>query len=402
MQDFAADCPMPVPLREKVSLIFLIAWLFFLSFVTRIMFAPLMPAIENDLGISHAQAGGLFLMISLGYLMAPLCAGLIASKVNHRGTLKASVWLVGLALVPFLLVEKLWAVRLLLATIGFSAGIHLPSAIATITAEVRREDWGKALSIHQSAPPLSFVCAPLVATLLMNWLSWRGVLATLAGIILLSAVAYTWRGRGGDFPGKPAGPRNVRFILTRPSFYLMVLLFAMAIGGNAGIYAMLPLYLVNERAMDLARANTLIGLSQISGLMMVFMAGWITDRIGPKRTMGIVLTCGGLCTLLIGQLHGGWLVAIIFIQPALVSSFFPSGFASLSRIAPPSMRSVTNALGPPSAFLVGGGLLPTLIGYFGETYTFGLGITLVGAFMLLSPLLVFFLKLGQYDNQAGC
>jgi NNP family nitrate/nitrite transporter-like MFS transporter len=176
----------------------------------------------------------------------------------------------------------------------------------------------------------------------------------------------------------------------------------MAMGGNAGIYAMLPLYLVNERAMTLARANTIIGLAQTTGLIMVFVAGWITDRIGPKRTMTFVLLSAGLCTLLIALLHGPWLVAVIFIQPALVSSFFPGAFAALSRIAPPSMRSVSNALGPPSAYLIGGGILPAVIGYFGQTYTFSSGILLAGAFMLLGPVLVIFLKLGQFDDQKGC
>jgi MFS transporter, NNP family, nitrate/nitrite transporter len=398
----SADCPMPEPFRARIGMTMFLAWLFFLGFVTRVMFAPLMPAIQKDLGINHAQAGSLFLMMSLGYLMAPLCSGLISSKINHRGTLNLSAWLVGLALIPFLFVHALWPVRLLLMAIGLAAGIHLPSAIATITAEIRKADWGKALSVHQAAPPLSFISAPLIAAVLMTWFPWRVVLAILAVLALLSALGYSLSGKGGDFPGRLPSPTNVKFVLTRPSFYIMVLLFAMAMGGNAGIYAMLPLFLVTERGMDLTWANTLIGLSQLSGLVMVFVAGWLTDRIGQKATMAGVLLVGGILTIGIGALEGKALVAVIFIQPALVSSFFPGAFAALSRIAPPSLRSVTNALGPPSAFLIGGGVLPTIIGYFGETYTFSAGIMLAGAFMLTGPLLVLFLKLGQYDNQAGC
>jgi len=181
-----------------------------------------------------------------------------------------------------------------------------------------------------------------------------------------------------------------------------VLLFAMAMGGNAGIYAMLPLFLVNDHGMDLARANTLIGLSQTTGLVMVFLAGWITDKIGQKPTMAMMLLAAGLSTVLIGILDGGWLVVVIFIQPAVLSSFFPGAFAALSRIAPPSMRSVTNALGPPTAFLIGGGILPAVIGYMGETHTFSAGIILAGGFMLVGPILVYFLTLGQYDSEGGC
>jgi NNP family nitrate/nitrite transporter-like MFS transporter len=66
------------------------------------------------------------------------------------------------------------------------------------------------------------------------------------------------------------------------------------------------------------------------------------------------------------------------------------------------MRSVVNALGPPLAFLMGGGVLPAVIGYMGEAYTFSTGIVAFGCFMAVGPILLFFLKLGQYDDQAGC
>ena len=396
------DCPMPEPFRARVGLTLFLAWLFYLGFVTRIMFAPLLPAIEQDLGISHGQAGSLFLMMSIGYLLAPLCSGVISSRINHRGTLMVSAWMVGLVLIPFGFSEGLWAVRVLLLLIGLAAGIHLPSAIATITAEIRKDDWGKALSVHQSAPPLSFVSAPLIATLLLGWFPWRMVLIVWAVIALASALAYSFAGRGGDFPGMLPNFENVRIVLAKPSFYLMVLMFAMAMGGNAGIYAMLPLFLVNDHGMDLARANTLIGLSQTTGLVMVFLAGWITDKIGQKPAMAMTLLAAGLSTVLLGVVNGGWLVAVIFIQPAVLSSFFPAAFGALSRIAPPSMRSVTNALGPPTAFLIGGGILPAVIGYMGETCTFSAGIILAGGFMLAGPVLVYFLRLGQYDSEAGC
>jgi NNP family nitrate/nitrite transporter-like MFS transporter len=165
---------------------------------------------------------------------------------------------------------------------------------------------------------------------------------------------------------------------------------------------MLPLFLVNERGFELGSANTLIGLSQVSGVFMVFAAGWITDKIGQKPTMVMALLGTAILTILLGLVQGTTLVVVLFLQPAVLSSFFPAAFAALSRIAPPAMRSVTNALGPPLAFLLGGGVLPALIGYMGETYTFSTGIVVFGGFMILGPVLIPFLKLGQYDGQSGC
>ena len=403
MQDYeVADCPMSEPFRAKIGITLFLACLFYQGFIARIIFAPLMPAIETDMGLNHAQAGGLFLMISIGLLLAPLCSGLVSSKINHRGTLIVSAWGVGLILIPFAFVDSIWAIRGLLMIIGFAAGLHLPSAIATITAEVRKDDWGKALSVHQSAPPLSFVTAPFIAAYLLHFFSWRVVLLIGAGVGMCIAAAFSLKGKGGDFPGQMLNAKNVKIILGKPSFYLMVLLFAMAMGGNAGILTMLPLFLVNEHGFNLTKANTLVGFSQVAGLLMVFVAGWITDRVGQKPAMTVVLLTAGIATILIGLLDGGWLMVVIFVQPVLINAFFPGAFAALSRIAPPHLRSVATALIPPIAFLIGGGILPTLIGYMGEIYTFAAGITIAGAFMLVGPVLVYFLKLGQYDDQTGC
>jgi NNP family nitrate/nitrite transporter-like MFS transporter len=80
---------------------------------------------------------------------------------------------------------------------------------------------------------------------------------------LLSALAFTLRGKVGDFAGQLPSLTNMRAVLSKYSFWIMVLLFAMAMGGNAGIYAMLPLFLVNEHGMEVILANTILGLSQI-------------------------------------------------------------------------------------------------------------------------------------------
>jgi NNP family nitrate/nitrite transporter-like MFS transporter len=87
-----------------------------------------MSAIETDMDLSHAQAGCLFLIISIGLLLAPLSSGLISSKINHRGTLNVSAWGIGLILIPFAFVDSIWAIRGLLVTTGFAAGITIAEA----------------------------------------------------------------------------------------------------------------------------------------------------------------------------------------------------------------------------------------------------------------------------------
>lgn len=396
------DCPMPESFLDKIGLITSLAWLYYIAFVSRIIFAPLMSEIERDLGMSHTDAGTMFLFMSIGYLIGPLCSGFISSKIYHLGTLKMSAVFVGTGLLCCGFSTSKWSLVGGFMVIGFGGSLHLPSAITTITAEVQKADWGKGLSVHQCAPSLSFVSAPIIAAILLRWLSWREIVFILAGLAFFSAFLYLIKGKGGEFPGQVIGLKNIKFVGSKRSFWLLVAIFSMAMSGNAGIFAMLPLYLVTEKGFDLGSANTLIGLSQISGIFMVFLAGWFTDIFGMKRVIAVSLLLTGLLTVFISFTTGWSLIVFLFLQPAILATFFPAGFAALSGVVPPNLRSVVNALGPPIAFLVGGGLIPLFIGYSAEVYSMSIGIFAVGCFILMGALLVPFIEVGKYDQQSGC
>jgi len=394
-------CPSPEPFGERIGAIFFLAGMFFLNFIGRIIFAPLMPTIEQELGLSHSQAGSLFLLIAIGFFVSTLGSGFVSRRLNHRLTIMISTVTLGLTLLTFTFTASLFPMRLTMIMLGLAVGLYMPSGVAIIAAMVRREDLGKALGVHSTAPSLSFILAPLITEALLGWLSWRGLLAVLGGVLVLAGVVFLIFEREGDFPGEAPRPDIAKAIVAQPSLWILIALFSFGIGGSTGVYTMLPLYLVTERGFDHTRVNTVVALSRVSGLFMSFAAGWLTDRVGEKRAIFLVLLAAGASTILLGMSPDSWLVAMVFVQPALAACFFPPGFAALSRIAEPNLRSITISLTAPSAFLVGAGALPALIGFTGEVGTFSLGICLVGGLMLLGPIIVHSLKLLEFE-QEGC
>ena len=51
---------------QKALAIAVLMGVFVLNMLARLVFGPLLPEIERDLGLSHATAGGVFLMIACG------------------------------------------------------------------------------------------------------------------------------------------------------------------------------------------------------------------------------------------------------------------------------------------------------------------------------------------------
>lgn len=167
----------------------------------------------------------------------------------------------------------------------------------------------------------------------------------------------------------------------------MLLLFCAGIGSFFGIYTMLPLYLVTEHGMNREMANTLVAISRIPGLMIVFAAGWATDRFGSKRALVWILVVTGILTIALGLAEGAWTSVLVFIQPMIAVCFPPAALVALSLIGPRETRNIAVSITIPFAFLVGGGILPTLIGILGDAGAFGLGIVIVGGLILLASIL---------------
>jgi len=379
-------------LRSQVGPLLLMTGIFFLNFIARIMLAPLMPTIEMDLGIGHAEAGSLFLLISLGYFTSLIGSGFFSSQFTHRKTIIFSSMFLGITLLAVSFSDTLWEIRIGCIIVGLAAGLYLPSGISALTSLVRSEDWGKAIAIHELAPNISFLAAPLISEALLVWFTWRNILALLGLASLFVGLTFALFGKGGDFPGESPSPSNVKSLLREPSFWIMIVFFSLGISGALGIYTMLPLYLVSQRGMTQSWANYLVALSRVSGLGVAFLSGMVTDKLGPKVALGSVLLFTGFLSLLLGIVPGSWIVLIVFLQPLIAVCFFPPGFAALSRIGPPHVRNISVSLTVPFGFLMGGGAIPAGIGLLGDKVSFDLGIALVGIIIMGGFILLPYLR----------
>ena len=383
-------------LRSQMGPLLFLVGIFFLNFLARIILSPLMPTVEKDLKIGHDEAGSLFLLISLGYCVGLLASGFVSSRLSHRKTIFLSSIAVGFGLMIVSISHNLWAIRSGLIFLGMAAGFYLPSGIATVTELVRPEHWGKALAIHELAPNLGFVMAPLLAEALLGLFSWQGVLL-LAGIgSIIAGVVFIFWGRGGAFPGEAPDSKTLRSILVEPSFWVMIALFSLGIGASFGVYSMIPLYLVSEKGMERTWANTLLGLSRISTLVIVLLSGWVTDRLGARQTLKAVFLANGLTTMTLGVVSGSWMVILLFIQPMIATCFFPAGFAALSRMGSPRIKNVAISFTASLGILFGGGAIPAGIGLIGELGSFSLGFILLGVLLFAGAILVQCLK---FENE---
>lgn len=370
-----------------------LALVVFFNFLARIVFSPLLLEIEHELGLTHAQTGTFFLLITLGYTTAILVSGFLSARIQHRGVIIVSVTAVGAAVALIAVSRSVMQVRAGLVVLGMSAGLYSPSGIASLTHAVSRRHWGKAIAVHDLGPNLAFIAAPAVATLFIGGAGWRTLLLVIGGGCWVTAAGFALFSRQGRFPGQAPHLGNIRPILAQRTFWVVALFFTIGVTSALGVFSIVPTYLISERGMDPRVANTLVSVSRITVLPVLFLAGWLRDRLGERILIGSVVAVTGVLILALGLMPTALLGPVVILQPTVLAAFFPAALAAISGIGPPETRNVAVSLMIPGCYVIGGGIFPAVMGILGDHGMFFVGFSAVGAAALASLVFVRFLTL---------
>lgn len=365
----------------------LLSGIFSLNFFSRIFFAPLLPALEQDLSLSHGQAGLFFFIVSCGYFISLSGSGFVSARIGHKQSIVLSMAGTGLSLIVLSLVTAPPVLRVSFFFLGLSAGIYLPSAITTISTLFEPRQWGRAFGVHELAPNLAFLLAPLYVAALLPHMPWPRTVQILTLFVLLAAGLYGLF--GCKLKDKPDPPDLLlcRKLIGHREFWLMIFLFSMGITGTLGIYSILPTFLVSEHGFSEQAANLLVGTSRIPTLATALAGGFLADRFGNRLTITLVLVCTGGATMLLSQ-GQELLTFYICLQPVIAVCFFPAAFALLSQTGPVETRGVIVSFTVPLSFVIGGGVIPAFITRMADGGRFATAILLTGGLIAAGSLLV--------------
>lgn len=375
-------------MKDNYLPVVILTLVFFLNFLSRTIISPLMLEIEKDLAIDHQLAGYAFLTLAIGYFFALFNSDKLSARIGHLNTILASIIgnLISLVFAGISGEYSLLLVSLFL--LGLSTGLYLPSGISAITSLIQKANWGKALAIHELAPNLAFITAPLIVNYTSHYLTWNDTLLIMSVIGFTVLFALIVRKNQFSRVKNTITCEIKRIQLARcKAVWMWVYVFGLGITGTLGVYLMLPLYMVSSLNLSEEYTNTLLGISRIVSLPMAWLAGLLTDKLGEKKVLIGVLTLSGITTLLIGIVKPSLVGLVLFTQAGLSVCFFPPAFSAISHVVESHCRSAIISFIIPFGFLLGGGLVPLFLGFMGKNHLFEWGFTIVG-FLILSGALI--------------
>jgi NNP family nitrate/nitrite transporter-like MFS transporter len=375
----------------KIFLLFIFWSLWFLNFSSRTVLSPLLPIIEHELTISHALAGSLFFYMSVGFTISVFMAGWISHYISYKRSIIFGVAVLVLALIGFRYAETYYAFAAASFLIGVGSGIYLPCAIPLITSIFSRDNWGKAIGIHETAASSSFLAIPLLVAFILRFYQWKTLFILLSGACVIIIILF-WV-LAPDPPPQEEKRSRYATVLRRTDFWLITVLWVFAAMASAGIYNIIPLFLVTEKGIQMELANTIFGFSRIGGLFATILTGFVLDRIPVKKILFIILFITGISTMGMALAPVLWLLVVMLIIQATVSvAFFPSAITAISKITRLEERSTFMGMTVAIASTFGIGLVPVVLGAVADRWDFQVGILVLGSLIILSCMLIKGLK----------
>ncbi|HWP58869.1 MAG TPA: MFS transporter [Candidatus Acidoferrales bacterium] len=366
------------------------------------MLGVLYPVMMKDLGIGFVAIGSITAAYNLVGSLLQGFSGFVVPYVRRGVLLGAGNVLLGLSVCATGFASSLYQILTVrfLGGIGSSPQHPIGSSILASHFEKAR---GRTLALHSASGQFGALVAPILAALLLAYVSWRavfwivGVLTFIVGLACFFLTDHSQpaasAARGGQ-KARPGWDAYKKCLQNKNLMVLSLVLMVGAAGRGQGINEtyLIP-HFVNDFQIDVTYAAFLFMLIQIGSFLGPFLWGWVSDRWNRILTIQTSLLLSGLSNLwLAWQGHVSLLLlANLVFYGAVVHSRQTLTQALLSDIVEPDLLDAAFSL----YFLIGFISIPfwtIATGWIMSHYGFSIAFTLISSSYIAAMIIMLFLR----------
>lgn len=387
---------------------------------------------QDELGLTKSQSAWVQFAHYLGYLLMSIPAGWLSSKLGYKGGIITGLLIVaagGLWFVPATYIQAAahaGQVSSTTAFVGYLAGVcviatgltFLETIANPYTTVLGNPRYAVTrINLAQSTNGVGWILGPVIGSIYFYSKDAQGVstgsqtlyipYVAVAGIVTVLAIIFYFANipdikAEDDYHLDDATPGVSRSIWTHPHFVLAIAAQFLYVAAQAGIFSFFINYMTTEvptipaawdSVMNTIAANSgplhdwllgwfapnkdgilclsdkgaanLLSIGFVCFLVGRFTGAWLLKKVSAHKILGLygVLNVAA-CLLIVLKL--GWLsVACVFLSFFFMSIMFPTIFAlGIFGLGARAKKA--------SAFIVmaimGGAVLPKLMGYIGDQY----------------------------------
>ena len=164
-----------------------------------LVFAPLMPALKDLLGVSYTELGIAIMVMNLVSALTQAPTGFIVDRYGPRLLLFVGMLIGSAGFILAGLVPTYWIFIFSAVLIGLGNAVYHPADFSILSAEMNPARMGRAFSVHSFMGYVGFAIAPPLAALFL-WLDGvrfaliaTGILGIAASLLLLPGLTIEQR-----------------------------------------------------------------------------------------------------------------------------------------------------------------------------------------------------------------
>jgi MFS family permease len=271
--------------------------------------APLLPSLEEQLGLSKGQVGLLVAMYALGLCAAAVPVGLLASGAGVKKSAVTGLLALAATSIAFGLVDSYWQLLVTRLLQGAAGALCWASGIAWLVETTPRSRRGEMIGLFSGASAVGAALGPVVGGA-ATVIGLTGAFAAVAGFAIIVAVASARLPHPAAWKRKPESPvRHVRssrhlwsgqWLVGLPGLLLAVI----------GVLAPLRLHRLGFGAVGISATYL---LAAAIGVLARPSAGRWADRRGRIDAIRLLLLACAPVTLAVALIGNPWLLAVCVV-----------------------------------------------------------------------------------------
>lgn len=279
------------------GVLFVVWSAFLLSFVDRLTWPPIIPLASKDLGITAAQAGGYMTAFYIGYVITQLPGGYLTDRFGYRRVLMASFLVMGTFTAAMGLVENYTAGFLLRILAGMGSGAVFSAGVRAIFDWFRQNSRTTAMGFFMTASSLGVSVVNLFVPSVSQHFGWHTAfyVAGLFPIIGFLIAFFLLKERTPQTEGNVAKRRffhDLKRLLSNRNFLLLGLSGFFAMWATWGTATWANSYMNQELNLTLVEAGYIMSLFGIASILCKPLIGILSDYIGGKHKLLLILLLG--------------------------------------------------------------------------------------------------------------
>jgi MFS family permease len=366
-------------------------------------YAMVLAHLMRDFGMSTATAGLMGSLTLLASAIGGIAFGLIADRVGRVKALMGSILIYSVFTGACGLSQNIMQLAVFRVFLGLGMGGEWATGAALVAETWPSEHRGKALGIMQSSWAVGYALAAAITALILPLWGWRavffvGVLPALLTLWIQHRVEEPeiWKKSVAEEKQR-ASRAGLSQIFRRPllkNTLVTTLTNAGTMFAWWGLFTWIPAYLgmpsdQGGLGLSVIKTSTWIIVMQVGMWLGYVSFGFISDRIGRKKTYIIFLFAAAVLVLLYSSARQNIVLLLLGPLVAFFGTGYFSGFGTITaEIFPTRIRASAQGF----TYNIGRGLsalAPFTIGALAKAHGLALAFYLTAGFFLFSAATAF-------------